>query len=110
MRQQQYTLPLGDAIAIAAHLDGLTFNGSDYNERHDKDRLTRQVDRLYHFMKDGRWRTLAEIERSTGIPAASASAQLRNLRKIGTNFSKRPRGDRSQGLWEYRLEADKQSA
>ena len=42
----------------------------------------------------------------TDDPHASISAQLRHLRKekFGSyNIEKRPRGDRSNGLWEYRL-------
>jgi hypothetical protein len=57
-------------------------------------------------MADGRWRTLAEIEAATGDPQASISAQLRHLRKrrFGSSVvERRPRGDRSAGLYEYAL-------
>jgi hypothetical protein len=54
-------------------------------------------------MRDGEWRSLAEIERSTGDPPASVSAQLRHMRKprFGAHIvSKRYAGD---GLFLYRL-------
>ena len=57
-------------------------------------------------MIDGTWRTLREIEDNANAPAASASAQLRNLRKerFGSfTVEKRRRGDRTNGLFEYKL-------
>jgi hypothetical protein len=57
------------------------FDGSDYQPQHDYNRLTGQIKDIYEVMRDGRWRTLSEIEHLTGHPGASISAQLRNLRK-----------------------------
>ena len=57
-------------------------------------------------MIDGLWRTLKEVADNTGDPEASVSAQLRHLRKkrFGSFvLEKRPRGNRSNGLFEYRL-------
>ena len=51
--------------------------------------------------------TLFDLGNTTGDPAASVSAQLRNLRKKqfgGHTINKRSRGDRSMGLFEYQLE------
>jgi len=82
------------------------FNGPVYEPEFDYVRLTGQIHRVYDLMRDGQWRTLAEIEAWTRDPAASISAQLRHLRKekFGShNVEKRPRGDRSNGLWEYRI-------
>jgi hypothetical protein len=82
------------------------FNGSDYDRIHDDIRLTGQIRRVFSCMEDGTWRTLDEIARETRDPAASVSAQLRHLRKerFGSHtVEKRPRGDRANGLWEYRL-------
>jgi hypothetical protein len=82
------------------------FNGPAYSPAFDKKRLTGQLERVYNLMIDGRWRTLDEIAIATGDPHASISAQLRHLRKPRFNahtVEKRPRGDRSNGLWEYRL-------
>jgi len=82
------------------------FNGSDYIHEIDSKRLAGQIKRVHDAMIDGRWRTLAEIETLTHDPQASISAQLRHLRKerFGSFIiEKQPRGDRSHGLFEYRL-------
>lgn len=84
------------------------FDGSDVVAELDEVRLTGQLKSIFTLMKDGKFRTLAEIEGSTGIGQASASAQLRNLRKerFG-NFTvnKRRKGDPGDGLFEYQLTA-----
>ena len=85
---------------------GAEFNGSDYVPAQDKARLTGQIKRVFDLMRDGRWRTLSEIESTTGDPSASVSAQLRHLRKpkFGQHtIDKRTRGKRDSGLWEYKL-------
>ncbi len=82
------------------------FDGSDYIEGFDLERLTGQIRRIYDCMKDGQWRTLAEIEALTGDGQASISAQLRHLRKErfgGHTIEKQRRGDPHQGLFEYRV-------
>lgn len=80
------------------------FAGAAYDPDEDDERLTGQILRVFDVMKDGRWRTLAEIASVTGDPPASISAQLRHLRKpkFGAYVvCKRPRGVRSAGLFEY---------
>ncbi len=82
------------------------FDGSDYKSKHDKNRLKGQILRVFNAVKLGGWFTLDELHHITNDPHASISAQLRHLRKekFGAyNIEKRPRGDRSNGLWEYRL-------
>jgi len=82
------------------------FKGSDCSPELDGKRLTGQIRRIHDLMKDGRWRTLAEIEFYTSDPQASISAQLRNLRKkeFGSHIIvKRRRGEPKRGLWEYRM-------
>ncbi len=82
------------------------FNGSDYSPAIDNKRLRGQLLRIFELMKDGKWRTLNEIEAGTGDPAASISAQLRHLRKkrYGSHtLNKQPRGERAHGLYEYSL-------
>ena len=89
------------------------FNGPVYDPAADKDRLTRQIGRVYQRMIDGRWRTLEEIAQLTGDPESSISAQLRHLRKpkFGSyRVFRRPRGDRSHGLFEYRVVAPEVAA
>ena len=82
------------------------FSGSDYTPAFDQERLTGQIRRVFDVMKDGKWRTLREIEDVTGDGQASISAQIRNLKKPefgGWPIDKRTRGDRRSGLWEYSL-------
>lgn len=83
------------------------FDGPVYDPRYDHARLTKQIGRVYDIMCGGGWLTLSEIATGTGDPEASVSAQLRHLRKprFGSHtIEKRSRGERSTGLWEYRLE------
>jgi hypothetical protein len=85
---------------------GAHFNGPAYEPAHDHARLTGQILRVWHCMRDSRWRTLGEIAAVTGDPQASVSAQLRHLRKekFGAHVvERRARGDRERGLFEYRL-------
>ena len=82
------------------------FNGPDYEPENDQARLAAQISRIFAVMRDGKWRTLNEIAVITKDPEASISAQLRHLRKarFGSHFvDKRRRGDRKNGLYEYRL-------
>ena len=82
------------------------FDGCTYSKKHDLVRLNGQINRIYNLMKDGEWRTLSEIENKTNDQQASISAQLRNLRKerFGSyTVEKRPRGNRDNGLFEYRV-------
>jgi hypothetical protein len=83
------------------------FDGTVYDPAADKDRLSNQLGRVFQCMRDGEWRTLDEIHKTTlGEPVASISAQLRHLRKprFGSyRVEKRHRGDPAHGLFEYRL-------
>jgi len=82
------------------------FNGPDYVEEFDADRLQGQIKAVYDCMKDGNWRTLFEIEVIINAPQASISAQLRHLRKKrfgGHTINKRRRGDEKHGWFEYQL-------
>ena len=82
------------------------FDGSDYVDSIDRRRLAGQILRVYECMKDSCWRTVNEIHEVTGDPHASISAQLRHLRKAkfgSYTVTKRPRGDRKSGLFEYQV-------
>jgi hypothetical protein len=84
----------------------IRFNGSDYLPSLDDERLTKQINKLWYCMKDGKWMTLSEIEDYIGAPQASISADLRHLRKkrFGSHtILKKRRGEESNGLWEYKL-------
>jgi hypothetical protein len=82
------------------------FDGETYERELDHDRLGAQLLRVFTLMKDGVWRTFAEIDAVTHDPQASISARLRDLRKkkFGSYLlEKRRRGEGRRGLWEYRL-------
>jgi hypothetical protein len=82
------------------------FNGPAYDPKVDQGRLEKQHERIRDLMLDGAWRTLDEIASSTQDPPASISAQLRHLRKkrFGSFVvERRARGDKANGLYEYRL-------
>ena len=81
------------------------FDGPGYDPTIDNKRLSNQIARVYHAMTDQEWRTLAEIERLTGDPQASVSAQLRHLRqeRFGAHQVDRRRRTDDSGLYEYRL-------
>ena len=88
------------------------FDGDTFDKKQDGTRLTGQLKKIVDCMQDEKWRTLDEIQLATSYPAASISAQLRHLRKekFGKNtVNRRPRGDRSQGLYEYQLILNKES-
>lgn len=82
------------------------FDGITYEPKLDQKRLSGQVLRVFDVMRDGKWRTLAEIERITGDPQASVSARLRDLRKVRFGefiVERRRRGKSKRGLWEYQV-------
>ena len=91
-------------LTIDEYLEKARFEGP-VDAKLDFDRLCGQMKNIYTLMIDGAWRSLAEIEKLTGEPQASISAQLRHLRKprFGSHLvDKRRRGN--SGTWEYRLE------
>jgi len=82
------------------------FDGPEYSPKHDDERLSGQILRVFNAMKNGGWFTLDELNGITGDPHASISAQMRHLRKarFGSHLvEKRNRGERAHGLFEYRL-------
>ena len=83
------------------------FDGSDYDSKLDRVRLTGQIERIFDCMADGKFRTLGEIEAITKDGQSSISAQLRNLRKERFGLHtvlKRRRYE--AGLFEYKLEVN----
>lgn len=83
------------------------FEGSDYDAKKDKARLTGQILRVWNCMKDGHPRTLQQIKAVTGDPESSISAQLRHLRKDkwGGHEVEKKRG--FGGTWMYRIKTQK---
>ena len=79
------------------------FDGDDYNDKRDRNRLTGQIRRVYELMKDGQWRSLDQIHNATGDPHASISAQLRHLRKPKFGSHVVQKDHLGNGLYMYRL-------
>lgn len=82
----------------------MKFHGAGIESQKDIDRLANQMDRIYAYMRDGKWRTLQDIADATYSPHSSVSAQLRNLRKHenGGYLVERQRATDS-GLCVYRI-------
>lgn len=82
-------------------------------EKSEEPRLKKQNEAIRDILMGGDWFTLGELERITGFPSPSISAQLRHLRKprFGSyNVEKRRVDGLSTGLWEYHLSAQALSA
>ena len=65
-----------------------------------------QRQRVFDFISDWKWYTLAEISHATGSPEASVSACLRDFRKQrhgGHTVNKRWQGVKEFRVWEYQL-------
>lgn len=78
-------------------------NTETFIEERDGARIGKQREVVLDLMRDGKWRTLAEIAAATGAPEASASARLRDLRKERYGSYTVDRSYVSHGLWRYRL-------
>lgn len=83
----------------------MRFDGATYEPVRDRKRLSKQFERVRDLMLDGQWRTLREIADTLGIPEASASARLRDLRKarFGAFLVERQAGE--NGVHRYRVRA-----
>lgn len=79
------------------------FGGNTYVAARDGARLTAQLRLVYLCMKDGEWRTLAEISERTGTPQPSVSARLRDFRKARFGAIQVDRKNLAKGLFTYRL-------
>lgn len=80
-----------------------TFDGLTYDPAQDRDRLSTQYARVFALMRDGRWRTLGEIQAAVGGSEAGVSARLRDARKARFGGHKVERRRVDGGLWSYRL-------
>ena len=83
---------------------GAAFSGSNYDARQDEQRLAKQIEAVYSAIYRKGWRTLAQIAADAKCGEASASAQLRNLRKPahGGHTIEKRRSQQGSGLFEYR--------
>jgi hypothetical protein len=90
----------------------VAFNGPDYAPEYDNIRLGKQAYAIFNLMKDGKFRTLAEIKKILGYPESSISAQLRHFRKErfgGHEVERRTKDKRELGLFEYKLIPNKEN-
>lgn len=78
-------------------------DGETFDYARDARRLAGQHARVLALMKDGKFRTLAEIAEYTKDPEASVSARLRDLRKPRFGNWEVERKYIDRGLWAYRL-------
>lgn len=88
----------------------MNFSGTTYDASQDQERLQTALDRVFHLMSDGRWRTLATIALEAHTSEAGASARLRDMRKEAFQRVypvRRVNTRRLQGgLWEYQVEVE----
>ena len=81
------------------------FDGETIDVAVDTPRLQRQLDRVRtRVLEDRGWHSLAELGAQTGIPEASISARIRDLRKSRFGSYTIARRRRSAGTFEYHLE------
>ena len=92
---------LGDRPYVAPHA---AFGGITYAPALDHVRLNGQLLRVFDLMKDGQWRTLAEIAAVVGGTEAAVSARLRDLRKEKYGARDVSRELVKGGLWKYRID------
>ena len=77
-----------------------------YDPAHDGARLRTLRERVLALMRDGNWRTDAEIQSICGGNEGGVGAKRRDLKKSefgGHKIQRRRRGDPVRALWEYRL-------
>lgn len=104
-------MPTADQPDLLTYLDTLPDpvpepEGATYEPDLDRARLGDQALRVWSVMRDGEWRTLAELAAAAHAPEASASARLRDFRKPAGGcqvVERRRRGDPGRGVFEYRL-------
>jgi len=78
-------------------------DGQTFDRQRDGARLDGQAADVFRLMRDGQWRTLAEISAATGHPEASVSARLRDFRRPKFGGFVVEREHIAGGLWRYRV-------
>lgn len=100
----QQTEPNGAALAQMSRERRGVFGGKTFDEAQDGPRLSRQLDRVREFMRDGQWHTLREIASAAMCSEASASARFRDLSKPGFGgWHTEHRRSAVPSIWEYRV-------
>lgn len=65
--------------------------------------LAGQIGRVHDALADKAWHTIRHLAKTSGVPEASVSALLRNLRKDRFGGHLMERHHRGNGAYEYRL-------
>jgi len=76
-------------------------------EGENRKRLSKLLQRVWDLVRDGEWRTLRAVADACGCSESSASARLRDFRKVkimGSNVQVVERRPVRRGLYEYRVE------
>ncbi len=84
----------------------MSFDGETYDPDLDGERLGTQLQRVFHLMRDGEWRTPREISAVVPGSESGLTARTRDFRKPkfgGHTVNKRRRGEGKRGDWEYQL-------
>jgi hypothetical protein len=80
------------------------FDGETYDKNRDQVRLSRQIDKVQHFLEGNDYVTLDEISAATGIKnMSSISARIGDLRKDRHGNRVVDRKYISDGLYSYKL-------
>jgi hypothetical protein len=89
--------------ATATNQPPPAFDGATLEPERDGARLGQQLVAVSDLMRDGAWRTLAQISDATNCPEASVSARLRDLRKPKFGGFRVEREYVERGLFRYRV-------
>jgi len=81
-------------------------DGDTFNEARDGDRLRRQLDIIKAAMQDGNGHTLSELANLASCSTASASARVRDLRKLKHGGHTIGRAYMGKGVWSYAMIAE----
>lgn len=94
---------MGDQLDLLAQ--EVWFDGETYDPALDRERLKRSLDRVWYAMRDGQWKSLADIRQRVGGSESGISARLRDFRKprFGSHTVNRKR--LNCGLWMYQIVA-----
>jgi hypothetical protein len=95
----------GERVKERVGAASLAIHGATYSGKQDKERLTRHLLAVFELMKDGQYRTTAEVASEVDCLETTAHARIRQLRSIGHQVPKRwiKGEDGASGHFEYAL-------
>ena len=85
------------------------FDGDDYDSTRDKERLTKQRDKIRMYMEGRDYLTVQEVAEFFNYPENSVSAQMRNLRKKKFGGRIVDREYFGNGLYKFKLMPEEES-